>query len=404
MSKNDIRGRFEKNLFAGCIQKKRKEFKKIGSLLFPIEKGFHNFLHKSKEEQTEISKYILCDLGFSTFASPPNVFIRNLLSLQAKEKNVNTIEKYYPRDHVTHKLYLYLLGIYLYTYSDLFFIRINKKLSRIKKKYNLMNKDNFALFSSVWKHFSLFHDIGYPAERLSNEKLTSYINKYLIVDMTNIKECYLDEMVLKIISNLVAITTVTSDVENFDFNSQVYKHLNEHNKKELEKQLHKDSLDNLLKSKPYIHLTSLKHARLVSVINGENNIIAVAEDAVTGEILLICSLDNSVRLHMSECKYSDKIYKDIFVDDKSTQKYILKYYPISSEYSALNPLKEHYGDDFISNLQAVRAEVEQNKLYDTYQSGGNNVSDMLNYIAYSVISSDTFVDYDTKDRFAKKIL
>jgi len=146
MLKNDIKGRFIKNLFGGSIHKKRKEFSKIDDVLFPVEKGFKDFLQKSKEEQTEISKYILCDLGFSTFAGPPNVYLRNLLSLQAKEKYENKKGKYYPRDHVIHKVYLYLLGVYMYTYSDFLFTKINNKLSILKRKYNLITKDNFSLF------------------------------------------------------------------------------------------------------------------------------------------------------------------------------------------------------------------------------------------------------------------
>lgn len=402
MLKNDIRSRFDKNLFSNSIHKKRKDFKNIDSIIFPIEKGFHNFLQKSKEEQVEISKYLLCDLSFSTFASPPNVFIRNLLSLQDEENTISTESNYYPRDHVIHKVYLYLLGIYLYTYSDLFFTKINNKLSRIKKKYSLSKKDNFSLFSSIWKHFSTFHDIGYPVERMNVTALTPHINEHIIPDLKNIKECYVDEMILRIVANLVSISTVTSVKESFDFKSQVYDHIAEEDKLELNKQLTGDLLERLLKSRPYIHLNSLKHARLVSILSDECNIISVVEDAVTGELLIICSLDGSVRINLLDCKNADKVYKEAFLNDQTSQKYLLKFYLINSEYSVLNPMKESYGDDFAKDLQAIRTEVEQNKLYDTYQSGSDNISDMLNFIAYSIITSSKFVDYKSKDRYKKK--
>ena len=75
---------------------------------------------------------------------------------------------------------------------------------------------------------------------------------------------------------------------------------------------------------------------------------------------------------------------------------------LDAECSAVNTLKKLYGDEFCADLLSVQSELEHNKLYDTYKSDVDKISDKLNFIAYSIITSDKFVDYSTKNRFNKK--
>lgn len=403
MLKNNIKSKFIKSLLDKKILQHRKGSNDLQEKIFPIKNEFYKFLQISKQEQLEMVKDLYCDISFSTFASPPNVLLRNLIRLQTKERSVKKSNNYVPRDHVIHSIYIYILGLYLYENSSFFRTKVNKKFSLLKRKYSLNNKDNNEIFIELWKQFALFHDIGYPIERLSDDQISPFILENLIPSVNNIKDEYVDDYILRIISNIIAIVTVTSRKEKLDFKNQVFQYLHKNAQEEFKAYFEPDVFNILLKSKPYIHLNSIKQAKMVSVLIGDENLICVVEDILNGEIVFISTLDRQKVLFLSKKTNSNSLYKTFFEKESLPDTYLMKFYNLKSDYSATNALKNKFGATFIDDIMSVHERISIKNIYQkSYHSDNSSSSNILNYIVYSVITTDMFISHSSRNRIQER--
>lgn len=66
------------------------------------------------------------------------------------------------RDHTTHQVKVFLLGLFLYEECDIIYQAINEYL---EKEFSELKKDEFyKVFWSIWTTTALYHDIGYLVE------------------------------------------------------------------------------------------------------------------------------------------------------------------------------------------------------------------------------------------------
>lgn len=76
------------------------------------------------------------------------------------------------RDHYTHSVYIFALGMAIYESNDRFRNIFKEKFFDASKNYYDNEKDDFFV---RWGIISLLHDIGYPFE-IINEQIKQYIN------------------------------------------------------------------------------------------------------------------------------------------------------------------------------------------------------------------------------------
>lgn len=166
-----IRRTLLQNLFLRPRPVERESFLASRTQLFPSEPDFLAFLQTdSEQEMTQRARTILLDLIFSARCPPPSHLIVNLLATQQERLHVVTEGDYVPRDHFVHLVHLYLLGIYLFAYHPSLHRRCHADLTRERRRATVNGPlafiSPYELFSVVWKQFVLYHDLGYPLERL----------------------------------------------------------------------------------------------------------------------------------------------------------------------------------------------------------------------------------------------
>ncbi len=163
----NIRETLIRKLFTHPRVTQQEAFLKARPTLFPSGTDFVAFLEAdSTQEMVERAKSILLDLVFTSMCPPPSRLLLNLLSSQEFDKYSYAEGDYIPRDHFVHLVHLYLLGIYLFGHHEKVFHRSASELQRYRRAAKADNLNSYELFGVVWSQFVLFHDLGYPLERI----------------------------------------------------------------------------------------------------------------------------------------------------------------------------------------------------------------------------------------------
>lgn len=176
-------------------QEKNPEVSKYyNSLFFRIYNGSEDFVMFLRSQyidrQYEYAERIMKKLCFYSNFPPPYSTINDVACVEEFRKNAtNYKDDYMPRDHFVHIVYLYLLGIYVFFYSEELYDRIIMD-NRYRRKGNYTDNIDFDCikdFISEWKYFCLYHDVGYSAELLGNTNTYPLDIRTKIID--NLKEC-----------------------------------------------------------------------------------------------------------------------------------------------------------------------------------------------------------------------
>lgn len=148
------------------------------------KKHLKDFLSSTMDEarmisQTRLSKSELASVGLDDWEYFRDSIVKRELN------NVISYEK--QRDHGSHTIYNYLMGLYIYQNTDLI---KNSFVEHIQiRKY----KGDFKYFESLWPYVSLLHDIGYMFEgSISNMEVSN--NNDLMVIGSNILNAYFDNI------------------------------------------------------------------------------------------------------------------------------------------------------------------------------------------------------------------
>ncbi len=142
--------------------------------IFPDKSKFIEFLEADTiDRQYELGIHILRRLCFESNFPPPFSAYMDILILEGglKGQEHSGDKIFVARDHVLHLIYLYLLGIYIFFYDNIFFnkLMIDYKFRRRIRDYSSKELDRTKDFISAWKYFCLYHDIGYSIEMLGSE-------------------------------------------------------------------------------------------------------------------------------------------------------------------------------------------------------------------------------------------
>lgn len=162
----------------------QSQFKALHQVIFPCADLFEKFLlSDNEEEQKEKTKQIIQNLLFQSKAYPCPEILESLIKAESDYPASNE-KSFIPQDHVIHSLNVYILGIFLYFNHQLLHDRLNDFFDDIDRYDTDSSPIAETLhFIEAWKVFSLYHDLGYPFERLiSTEKTTDTVNPLLVYE------------------------------------------------------------------------------------------------------------------------------------------------------------------------------------------------------------------------------
>lgn len=149
-----------------------KIYNKLFYRIFPCKDDFIFFLQaQSSDKQYEFAERIVHHLCYTSNYPPSFFAVKDIICVEHYQQELTfRTDRYIPRDHFIHLVYLYLLGIYIYFYNSEFYMRINNsnRFERGRSNHNYPKIDCVKDFISEWKYFCLYHDIGYVPEIFSN--------------------------------------------------------------------------------------------------------------------------------------------------------------------------------------------------------------------------------------------
>lgn len=159
-------------------------YKELFCRMFPNSDDYIEFLEiQNIDRQYELAERIVHRLCYHANFPPSYYALLDIVCVENyQEKGVYELDKYIPRDHFIHTVYLYLLGIYVFFYNSEFYTKIinSNRFERKSLFVGNVKHDCIKDFLSEWKYFSLFHDIGYSAEILGNKEKFPFRKKTLI--------------------------------------------------------------------------------------------------------------------------------------------------------------------------------------------------------------------------------
>lgn len=203
----NIRSTLLNSLFRNPHPINKKEYNKARSVLYPKEADFVSFLTCNSHEMPLKARDILLDLLYYSDCPPPTRLLLNLLDSQQYDKPTVKQGDYIPSDHFSHLVHLYLLGLYIFSYHENLHKRCVIELNRQRRAIDNPYVSNSALasyelFSYVWKPFVLFHDLGYPLERIKPDERIE--KKDWIKPFTRIIKSIGKDISFKVVAKLIA--------------------------------------------------------------------------------------------------------------------------------------------------------------------------------------------------------
>lgn len=129
-----------------------------------LETAIHRFMESGVAEDAFDIYYIFLEIFIGMYNKSKEMIEK----LSEFESNASTLLMSH-RDHYSHSVYVFLIGLAIYDSSSSFREKYNKF-------YGIAGKDAANHFLKYWGLSSLFHDIGYPFE-LPFEQVMSYFDK-----------------------------------------------------------------------------------------------------------------------------------------------------------------------------------------------------------------------------------
>lgn len=308
--------------------------------IFPCDEEFIKFLKSnSRELQLNYAKVIVDRMAFGTFNHTLYDAYKNLISFEENELRDKSTG-YVPRDHSIHSINTYLLGIYLFFSSKIFFNQIisyfNDAVQRAHYSDSENNVENYFLsFLDSWKIFALNHDISYPIELLSTTQIE---NKHNCLDLDNVARKLKNKYILYQLTLLSALEIIISN-SNISLNN----HLTNLDKTKLSDidYLNYYKLEKFFSVKSlYIFDTVFDYQKLIILVKDKNlnNVVLYKYDYTTS-LFIACSL--------SDNNFKEKLSLDSFNNYDNNDSYNLEfYYPLKNvNLSSLIPSLCSYADD-----------------------------------------------------------
>jgi len=226
----NIRDTLLKALFLNPNPSRRSAYDDARRYLYPNESDFVEFLRTdSEQEMVLLAKGILLDLVFVSYCPPPSHLLINLFNSQ--KTDIETIKDgdFVPRDHFVHLVHLYLLGIYLFAYHDSLHRRCTADLNRQRRQsldwsVQLSDVSGYRLFVTMWRQFVLYHDLGYPVERIAPVNRTSALGTASLKPFSRISKSIHKDLSFKAIARIIAAKTLLTQEHHATFEEMFIQH------------------------------------------------------------------------------------------------------------------------------------------------------------------------------------
>lgn len=185
----------------------KNEYMSLRDEIFPNKQIFVDFLEaENYEEQLVIANEILLNLNYNSIFAPPTKMLHNLLNMEAQTSTRDNNNLYCARDHVVHQAHLYIFGVYVFFYHEVFAENIisNFRSQRRKRGVNANTSMVIMDFVSAWRTFVLFHDVGYPLEKFAGKKESS--DDKFLAPFLQIPKFIGKDLSMRCISKIIAVS------------------------------------------------------------------------------------------------------------------------------------------------------------------------------------------------------
>ncbi|WP_461637059.1 hypothetical protein [Labilibaculum euxinus] len=233
---NNINKNLKKSLFESPNPlRHKKEYNELKDFIFPSKELFIAFLDEENfEQQTFLAEKILLRLSYDSFFSPPT---RLLFNVQAMESQISGEKKhgFIGRDHFVHMVHLYLLGVYMFLYHQIFnenmMVLMKKRRSKTKLKSNHLIRSTIKDFIVSLRYFVLFHDISYPIEYfLGNKDADEDVKKSFLKAFNNVPKSIGKDLSLRSLSKFIAVYKLVREDSDYTFENLIIPHIEESEK------------------------------------------------------------------------------------------------------------------------------------------------------------------------------
>lgn len=412
------------NSFFNSHQIGVKELRDNIETIFPNRELFVKFLKaNSSQEQKQLANKIISRLCFSISFPPPSMLIKNLQVYEEEVTHTTLKKDFILQDHFVHLVNLYLLGIYLYVNHKNIKSLINNKINVYKRKLSSKNKsslniDPIILFTKMWTHFVVYHDLGYPLEGFKKYNKTTILGNEFTKPYTDIQKYLIKDLTLKTIAKVIAIETIFIENEGctlqelyFDFFDNISVLKNEHhtestviyklNESKLivenpKKDIYLEKAQVIFsKGSSFIHIPQLDNSkellyRVTSLIN-KNDIIAIIENSETGVPLALISgqKDSPIiflqsKASISKSLLSKNLYDCTFYEGNLTSnRFTIRYFINKPDQQYQSLLNEMFIDESVRNsFIEVKNDVKKNKTYYEYQLKKSSTIEDIEFFTY----------------------
>lgn len=441
-----IRAQLVQKLFYSPNPVNKKEFINAKGQLFFDSVEFEKFITSTdSQERVSIAKSILLRIVYQNHFSVPSRLLFNLQLSQEKDKNAVKKGDYIPQDHFVHLVHLYLLGIYFFSYHKTLHNKILADLNKYRRKFSKFNnfynskgvlrQNSYVLFSKVWSYFVIYHDIGYPFERILPKKRNAKEKIPYLKQFKKITKSVYKDLGIKTMANLIVLSNIfKNDVgdnlyemflnhhdtyydkygrKSIEFDEQVYEDLcnGKYSPEEDDIENQKENMcRELYRLCSYSHIPSLegnKNIQLVKSFVPDEKLIAILENTETGEpIMLLHASQNEIspiffvtpkKIPRVLKTYKDKVYQFAFEEGIFPHKDLKWHYFFDEPEKYFNLQLNDFFDNDTEEFNKISKYFENNEGFITMKMTLSDSEGGLGYFVFKDLHEKLGYSYYEQD-------
>lgn len=383
----------------------KSEYLVLRDEIFPSKNLFIEFLEaENYEEQLSIANEILLCLNYNSIFSPPTKLLYNLLSMESLTSTRDNDSKYANRDHVVHQVHLYIFGVYVFFYHEVFAENIISSFRYLRRREGENANTSMVIsdFIQAWRAFVLFHDVGYPIEKFAGDNnLTD--NECYLSTFLQIPKFIGKDISMRCISKIIAVSKLIDHDKYCQDGVYTFGELNKivyHDCKTIKNNVKIDLGDKtcelLDEIKEYILINKvygIKTIQTVISIYGRENIFAALYNKE--EILYMLFLPNGEIVVTKKCPKNNTIMelaKNInspYEHNTSQNSNLVWRYYIKKESTDINKIVK----ELFQLGKSKKISLRKNEEHEVFSNIVNKVYEQTSANYANVISDSSFNQY-----------
>lgn len=404
--KRNIQETLKANLFTSPNPPRYKsEYLVLRDDIFPSKNLFMEFLESENyEEQLSIANEILLCLNYNSIFSPPTKLLYNLLSMESLTSTRDNDNKYANRDHVVHQVHLYIFGIYVFFYHEVFAENIisSFRYLRRRKGENANTCMVISDFIQAWRAFVLFHDVGYPIEKFAGDNNSSDNECYLSTFL-QIPKFIGKDISMRCISKIIAVSKLIDHDKYCQGGIYTFGELNEIVYKDCKTirnntkiDLNNETCELLDEIKEYILINKVYGVKtiqtVISIYGRENIFAALCNKEGT---LYMVFLPNEEIVVTKKCPKNNAIMElarninSPYEHNTSHNSNLVWHYYIKKESTDINKIVK----ELFQLGKSKRISLRKNEEYEVFSNIVNKVYEQTSANYANVISDSSFNQY-----------